>query len=228
MMRSEAENQQRKKCRRILMHGASIGAVIVLLAFLPHFDLAIASGFYHDGHFIADGYVASIARDTARILPFATLAVLSLLHLAGKRGWIDARLAPSARSIMFLVLSLALAPGLVVNVALKDHVHRPRPIQIREFGGSFDFQPYARWSGACPRNCSFPSGETAAAFWTAAPASLAPLPWRPVLVVAALLFGSGTGLLRMATGHHFLSDVMFAALITLAIILALRRLLWRP
>lgn len=228
MMRSEAENQRRKKYRRVFMLGASIGTVIVLLAFLPHIDLAIANGFYHNGHFIADGYAASIARDMARILPFATLAILSLLCFAGKRGWIDARLAPSARSIMFLVLSLALAPGLVVNVTLKDHVHRPRPVQIRQFGGSFDFQPYDRWSGACPRNCSFPSGETAAAFWTAAPASLAPLPWRPVLVVAALLFGSATGLLRMAAGHHFLSDVVFAALITLAIILVLRRLLWPP
>jgi membrane-associated phospholipid phosphatase len=224
----ELDNLLKGKCRRIFLLAASISVVIVLLALLPHVDLAVASWFYHGGHFIADGYAASIARDVAGFVPFATLAILSLFYFGSKHGWVDPRLAPSARSMVFLLSTLALAPGLVVNVALKDHIHRPRPVQIRQFGGSFDFQPYDRLSGACPRNCSFPSGEAAAAFWTLAPASLAPQPWRPVLVVAALLFGSATGLLRMATGHHFLSDIVFAALITLAFIAAVRRFLWPP
>lgn len=224
-MPSEFDDQQRKR-RRMLPLIAGSGAVIMLVAFSSQFDLAIAGWFYHDGHFIADGGAASIARDMSRAVPFAIVAIFMLLYLAGKFDWIDGRFAPSARSMMFLIFSLALAPGLAVNLALKDHVHRPRPVQIHQFGGPFDFQPYDQMSGACPRNCSFPSGETAAAFWTTAPASLAPPAWRPALVGIALLFGSATGLLRMAAGHHFLSDVVFAALITLAIVIAIRRLFW--
>jgi membrane-associated phospholipid phosphatase len=47
---------------------------------------------------------------------------------------------------------------------------------------------------------------------------------RPVLYVAALLFGAATGLLRMSFGGHFLSDVLGGGLITLAVIALLRRL----
>ena len=55
-----------------------------------------------------------------------------------------------------------------------------------------------------------------------APASLAPLPWRGAAIAGAVVFGSLVGLLRMAVGGHFLSDVVFAALITWALLMALR------
>jgi lipid A 4'-phosphatase len=212
---------------RIAIVGASIG--LLALAFVPNLDLVAASWFYKGaGHFISNGQAGIIARNVARIAPFALFVVLFLLFAAGRLGWISAKFAPSTRGIVFLALSLALGPGLFVNGVLKDHLHRPRPAQVREFGGRFDFQPYARLDGACPRDCSFPSGEAAAAFWTAAPASLAPLPWRPILTAAALLFGLGTGVLRMAAGGHFLSDVLGAGLIALSVIAALRLLLRVP
>ena len=121
----------------------------------------------------------------------------------------------------------AIGPGLVVNLGLKDHAHRPRPIQTSAFGGASEFRPWYRFDGACQKNCSFVSGEASEAFWMVAPALLAPPPWRGAAIGAALIFGAAASLLRMAFGGHYLSDVVLAALITLVIIEAARALLWR-
>ena len=45
----------------------------------------------------------------------------------------------SGRAAVFLILSYALGPGLLVNVALKDNWGRPRPGHITQFGGDKHF-----------------------------------------------------------------------------------------
>jgi lipid A 4'-phosphatase len=135
---------------------------------------------------------------------------------------------PSGRAVLFLAMSLALGPGLLVNLVLKEHSHRPRPVQTQEMGGKWEFRPWYRFDGQCERNCSFVSGEAASGFWTLAPALLTPPPVRPVAVAVALTFGAATGALRMAFGGHYLSDVLFAGLFTLLIILGLYRFLIGP
>jgi hypothetical protein len=140
----------------------------VLMAFVlacaPDLDLAASRVFYAGGgHFVGEVPAGFIARDIARLTPFFLLAGLMLLHLARRLGWLAARYAPDGRSLAFLALSLAIGPGLIVDGVLKDHVHRPRPVEVRQFGGKLDFQPYYRIAGPCPRNCSFPSGDAGAA-----------------------------------------------------------------
>ena len=57
----------------------------------------------------------------------------------------------------FILLCVAIGPGLIVNVALKDHWGRPRPRQIIEFGGKFAYvQPLVP---AEARGKSFPCGH---------------------------------------------------------------------
>jgi lipid A 4'-phosphatase len=75
----------------------------------------------------------------------------------------------------------------------------------------------------CGRNCSFVSGEASSAFWTLAPALLAPPPVRPLAVGAALVFGSGVAALRMAFGGHYLSDSLISGLLTILLVLGLHR-----
>ena len=128
----------------------------------------------------------------------------------------------AARSV-FLLASLALGPGLLVNGVLKENSHRPRPEQTVEFGGPWRFRPYEDFDGECRRNCSFVSGEVAASAWTLAPALLAPPPFRVLAVGAALAFTAATGALRMSFGGHYLSDVLLAALFTFLIVLGLYR-----
>ncbi len=128
------------------------------------------------------------------------------------------RMLISGRAAVFLTVSLALAPGLVANVLLKDHWGRPRPVDVVQFGGAEHFVPWWDPRGDCDKNCSFVSGDVSGAFWTLAPAALAPAPWRPVAYGAALILGTATALFRMMAGGHFFSDVFFAGFFTFIIV----------
>jgi membrane-associated phospholipid phosphatase len=191
----------------------------------PELDLAAAQVFWREGAgFIGVTPAGEMLRSIFFAAPFWIAGLVAL-------GWVLRRLnlpyvwLPSGRAIAFLALSLALGPGLLVNVILKDNSHRPRPVQTQELGGTWEFRPWYRFDGQCDRNCSFVSGEAASAFWTVGPALLAPAPVRPVAVAAALAFGTATALLRMAFGGHYLSDTIFAGLFTILIVLGLYRLL---
>ena len=152
----------------------------------------------------------------------ALYAVLWLMKRLGRwRGW-----APSGRAMIFLIATVAIGPGLVVNLSLKDHWHRPRPINTQEFNGPNAFKPWYEFDGACKKNCSFVSGEAATGFWMVAPASVLPPPARGPAIVAAFAFGVAASLLRMAFGGHYLSDVLLGGLVTLIIIEIARMLIW--
>jgi hypothetical protein len=81
---------------------------------------------------------------------------------------------------------------------------------------------------ASKRNCCFVSGEASEAFWTVAPATLAPPQLRPFALVGAVIFGTAVGYLRVVFGRHFVSDIVFAGLITIVVVFALYRLLLDP
>jgi membrane-associated PAP2 superfamily phosphatase len=131
------------------------------------------------------------------------------------------------RAAVLMIVTLALAPGIVANVLLKDHWGRPRPIDVAEFGGDEHFVPWWDPRGDCPKNCSFVAGEPAGAFWTLAPAALTPLPWRALAYGGALAFGAGVGFLRMAGGGHFFSDAVFAGVFTFLVIWLVHGWLYR-
>src|SRR5262249_45405161 len=52
-------------------------------------------------------------------------------------------------------------------------------------------------------------GEPSGAFWTLAGAAGVPPQWRALAYGSALAFGAAVGVLRMAAGAHFFSDVGF-------------------
>ncbi|MGD0722059.1 MAG: phosphatase PAP2 family protein [Roseiarcus sp.] len=199
-------------------------AALVVFALWPQIDVEAARAFYGESGFLRSA-PARAGRAFFSIAPFVTLAALAALYALRKLG-LGRLWAPSGRQLGFLVATMAIGPGLIVNLGLKDHTHRPRPIQTRDFGGPFAFRPWDRLDGQCPRNCSFVSGEGAAAFWMVAPASLAPPPWRAPAIAAALGFGVATSALRMAFGGHYLSDVVLAALLTLILVQGARLLLF--
>ena len=128
--------------------------------------------------------------------------------------------------MIFLIATMIIGPGLIVNLGLKDHWHRPRPVQTQDFNGASPFTPWYDSDGACRKNCSFVSGEASTGFWMVAPASVLPPPWRGPAIVAAFAFGFGASLLRLAFGGHYLSDVLLGGLITLIVIEIIRRLIW--
>ena len=197
---------------------AMLAAVIALFSAWPALDLAAARLFYLGGNeFAGRSSLGNFARSIGYAVPFLLLAPPVLIWLARRAG-IKTGWRVTGRAAAFLVLTMALGPGLLVNLVLKDNSHRPRPVQVEQFGGKMEFRPIYRFDGACARNCSLVSGEASAAFWTLAPALLMPQPLRAASVAAAMTFGVAVGVLRMAFGGHFLSDTLLAALLTMLVI----------
>lgn len=204
---------------------ALLATILVVLAVQPELDLEAARAFYvGPDHFVGQTRAGTLVRYAAWALPF-------FVYVGFLAAWGVARVrqgtGPSGRAILFLTLSLAIGPGLLVHAGLKELSHRPRPYNITAFGGPDAFRPFTRFDGACPHNCSFASGETAATTWLLAPASLVPPPWQGLALAGALAFAATTGLLRMAFGAHFLSDVCGGALVTMLVVLAARAALLR-
>ena len=156
-------------------------------------------------------------RDAARLV--ITLLVLpAFLAVIGKLLFPHRRMPIEGRSALFLIATLALGPGVLTNVVLKEHWGRSRPIDVQQYGGTDHFVPWWDPRGECPENCSFIAGEPSGAFWTLAPAALAPPELQPLAYGLAILFGIGMGALRIAGGAHFFSDVVFAGVLTYLVV----------
>jgi lipid A 4'-phosphatase len=136
----------------------------------------------------------------------------------------------TAKRFLYVSLSIALGAGLLTNVILKDSWGRARPSQIVEFGGAKQFSPPFMRSTQCAKNCSFVSGDASLAASFLSFAVIADR-WRRRWWIGISSFTAIVGLMRMARGSHFLSDVVFAVIFTLMIVLALERLIledrWR-
>jgi lipid A 4'-phosphatase len=211
--------------KAFFVYVALAALTLALFAVRPDLDLAIAHRFYDGGGFIGQAALEKFGRDVFRVTPFVVLALYAALWLAKRYGRWD-RWAPSGRAMVFLIATLAIGPGVVVNLSLKDHWHRPRPINTQGFNGSAEFKPWYDGSGECKKNCSFVSGEAATGFWMVAPASVLPPPVRGPAIVLAFAFGAGASLLRMAFGGHYVSDVLLGGLVTLIIVELARILIW--
>lgn len=215
--------------RAAVLLGAAFAAALVLFRGWPGIDLAVSALFRDPatGTWVGGSPAAEALREAlwkATELAAAIFALALLLALVRRE-----RAAVPARVWGFGFAALALGPGLLVNGILKAQWHRPRPRTVADFGGEADFTPAWQVAGDCARNCSFVSGEAAAiltlalVLWLIAGRRLAGA-GRLVAaggLVAAVLVTSG---LRLASGGHFLSDVVFAWLLCATVTLALWRL----
>ena len=121
-----------------------------------------------------------------------------------RRSWV--------RPGLFLVILLALGPGLIVNTVFKEYWGRPRPREVVQFGGKKEFlHPWQK--GIAHNGRSFPSGHSSAAFYLSAPFFLlrrrkprAAALW----MTGGVTFGVLMSVARIAQGGHFLSDTLWA------------------
>ena len=138
-----------------------------------------------------------------------SVAALAAFILGSRRP----TLARWRRHCLYLFLVLAISPGLFVNTIFKDHWGRPRPRQVTEFGGHWEFQPVLE-QGAPGRGKSFPCGHSSTGYYFVAFYFL--LRRRRKLIATLVLtasafYGTLIGLARMAAGAHFASDVLWSA-----------------
>jgi membrane-associated PAP2 superfamily phosphatase len=209
-----------------LVIGVGVG---VVFGVYPELDVAISRLFFNESYRVFPIQYSIVARHLRDVFTYAiaALAAPAFIVLALKLILPRRRMLIAARAAVFLIATLALGPGLIANVILKDNWSRPRPPTVTAFYGPDKFVAWWDPRGSCDKNCSFVAGEGAGGFWTLAPAVLAPPAWRPVAYGAALLFGAAAGGLRLIGGAHFFSDVVFSGVFTFLIIWMVHGLIYR-
>ena len=201
--------------RGVAIYAAIFAAALVLFLLLPQLDLWFRGCSMHRGRgFVLESWPPIIL--VYRSVPWVAWGIVLVtagaaiwLFLVGRPLWRFDR-----KALLFVAFSTALGPGFLANTVLKDHWGRARPVQIEAFGGPHHFTPAPLPAAECARNCSFVSGHAALGFSLVAFAFLLqPGPPRRRGIGAALAVGGVVGLVRIAQGAHFLSDVVFAGLL---------------
>ena len=213
---------------------ALVAALVVGVAFAvyPQLDLDIAASFYNPATHTFIGWFSDrgeYARDAASLL-ISLMVAPAFFAVVGKLVLPRRPMLIPGRAALFLIVTLVLGPGVLANGILKQHSARMRPTDVVALGGKERFTPWWDFHGPCAENCSFVAGEPSGAFWTLAPAALAPPPWRLLAYGAAMVFGLAMGVLRMTVGAHFFTDVVFAGVFMFLMIWMVHGLIyrWRP
>lgn len=174
----------------------------------PEIDLWMASQFFDGQSFYLNEHpvVYAIYRVFAKIhFVIFLVGLVGLAMLAFRR---DGHAKTWRKNLRFILLVLFMAPGLLVNVVLKDNsIGRARPVHIEQFGGDKQFTPAFVYANQCNKNCSFVSGHAAIGFFFIAFGWLFRCHKVFCLGVVIGLIVGGT---RVLQGGHFLSDVVFS------------------
>ena len=185
---------------------ALFALVSLVFVTLPQVDLAVSrfyysaeTGFEHRGTWYERLMHASVGYSLV-------LGNVALILLWRYRGFATGSgIDLTGKKLAFLLLFLALGPGLIVNGVLKENWGRARPIEISELGGSKVFTPAFVLSDQ--EGKSFTSGHAAASFyWVVAAFLLAPgrMWWASLAALYCII----VSWLRIAAGGHYLSDVV--------------------
>lgn len=204
--------------RRPVVLWTSLLGTAALLTLYPQLDHWAAGLFYRPGvGFPAElDPTLQLLRDLVLVPAYALLGAmaLSVVH-----RWLRGRylLGLDRRVIVYLIGVAAVGIGLIANALLKENWGRARPRQTVEYGGTAAYTPPLVIADECERNCSFVAGEGAYGFMFLAFGFLASRRRRLLVFASAAAFGSAVGLIRVAMGAHYLSDVYFAALVMLGV-----------
>jgi membrane-associated PAP2 superfamily phosphatase len=201
-----------------------ISAVFLIF---PGIDIAVTGWFYRPGagFTLADDRPLIILRHINDIAMISVLAAI-LASLAVKLGRPQRPSIIPPRAASFLVSTLLLGPGLLVNVILKNHWGRPRPFMVDLFGGDMPYVSVWRITDYCATNCSFVAGEASSAIWLTGLAMVVPRQWRLPTAAATGALAVAFSANRIVFGAHFLSDVLLSWCLTLLVMIAIHRLIY--
>jgi lipid A 4'-phosphatase len=187
-----------------------LAAAFVFVSF-PQVDLAVSGWFYLGKHQFWAG-PSSFANSARSVFEFGFVAACAVALLGAALSIFKRRqfLGFGFPHWLFLALALIVGPGLIANTVFKDHWGRARPFYVQQFGGHERFTPVLERSDQCASNCSFVSGEAASIFALFFALAFMLPAYRSRLLAGGLVAGGLIGLIRIAGGGHFLSDVVFA------------------
>jgi lipid A 4'-phosphatase len=201
-----------------------VNAILAFFWLSPEIDIWFSRLFYKPdtGFFWAEHPVTIFIYDSVEIIT-TTIALLLFLNIGGKFLQLkttivcDSKKLLTQKASIFLLLVLALGPGLFVHQGLKENMPRPRPKHIIEFGGTQEYaRPLEIREGISGK--SFVSGHAAAAFFLAAFALLFRSSKLKFFIYSGGVFwGLVAGISRIVQGKHFLSDIILSGIFTLLI-----------
>ena len=140
----------------------------------------------------------------ALILSISALVIFVLGYL--KQCYIKFR-----KISLYLVLVMIFIPGLLVNSILKDNWGRPRPRDIVEFNGKFEYEKLLTIDPESDGK-SFPCGHASMGFYFFVLCYIfrdKKRFWKWFFIWFAFVYGFLIGFARIVQGGHFLSDVVW-------------------
>lgn len=200
-------------------------AMLAITPFTPALDMAIAKWTYH----------TNIAGDLSEVNSgFSSNYFFDIMY---KYGCVPAQLTCGIATILFILsfyvswlkqtrsivlaisLCLIVGSGILTHQLFKETWGRPRPRHIIEFGGKQEFRPYfiPRLSAPPEPSKSFPSGHSTCGFYFFFIYFLGRRYHSRIIGISGLVFATVLGIslsmARIVQGGHFLSDILFAALL---------------
>ena len=214
------------KARHLELSAGLLGLLGSLLVFSlwPQLDTSVSAWFFDPvlQRFTATHWPWVIAIHEGFPVVGRVLFVGCVIGLVWQRFQPNILSRAQRRRCMAWLLLVLVGIGLVVDWAFKDHVGRPRPEQIHAFAGDLPFVPVMQVSQHCDVNCSFVSGHAAGAFSIMAWGLWAPWSRRKQWLGLSMGLGAAIGLMRIAQGGHFLSDVVLAGFTVWLVLQAMR------
>lgn len=194
------------------------GALVLLLlcgplfVIFPQIDLAAAAVFFHERGFAGNVAAVEFVRNIFKLVYIGACVIAVAGVVVSLRAREGTFLGLRAIQHLFLISCLAIGPGLVTNLMLKDQWGRARPREVVQFGGAKIFTPALLPARQCTKNCSFVSGEASSMFMVFFAFALVSRRRAQALAGVGLAAGTAAGIIRMAQGGHFMSDVVFSGI----------------
>ena len=194
----------------------ALGLISTVPFWLSPLDLTVASWFYLDTNSSNSWPLKDLGmfRFLFWLAPWLTVALGLTGLLVLTIGILQNRRFRFRIYGLYIFLAVVVGPGLVVNALFKDHWDRPRPREVQVFGGEELYVP-----PLVPGQVgnSFPCGHCSVAFAFAAFYFIfrRRYPGRAITaLLISIILGSLMGAARIAAGGHFLSDVLWSAVLT--------------
>ncbi|MCQ8103672.1 phosphatase PAP2 family protein [Methylomonas sp. SURF-2] len=213
-------HQTIRRARTELAVLLSLAAFTTLLFWLTDLDMRLAALFYHPGHALADWPyqhwgLLKVLYDYA--FPFTVIAGLSALTVFVS-GHFHSFTRRFRRRALYILLVIAIGPGLLVNLIVKDHWGRPRPVHIEQFGGQYVYVPPLKL-GRTPDK-SFVCGHCSVGYGFFVLYFLSQN-HKVLYFVLTLALAWTMGFTRMTAGGHFVSDILWSGYLVFLVAYAL-------
>ncbi len=174
-------------------------------------DMIIQSNYYdsEQGWFLKDvfpwNFLYHYGNMPALIISLGSLILLGISYFQDS-------LLKFRKVFFYSILIMAIGPGLLINSILKDNWGRPRPRNIIEFEGHYQYEKPLEFNSASSGK-SFPCGHASMGFYLMAVYFILRRKRKKSamgFLIVGIVYGGLIGFARIVQGGHFASDVIWA------------------